>query len=614
MTIFDKSVQSVKFVNTITFKTKNDQLMKLYRHFLLLGTAIGLMMPGCTQDEEKLIDTGDELTIQASAREITLKEADAGKEALKLTWTPASDYGLEEDVYYTLEIARADADYSEGLRRDMGKSALSISWTTEGLNDLLTDVLGASSGTMTKYKAMVTATIYGRDDLTQTAETEFSAAAFTPSPYTLFIDGDALGSPAAVMMTRENPGRFSWQGALKEGSVVFRTSDESDWPAYGAGTEEGVLAYYSEDPGTDVSIKIGQIGEYDITADLVDLTYTVRYSEAPVPDLIYIAGEAIGTGSYEDAVMMTRQEKGIFTYNDWVEPGKGFRFITGKLSWWPGYVRDRDSEDGMGVRYFSTDPGESYSLDFSYSGENAGYKLITLNLNDMRVSIEDGEPVPSSLTIGGNALGNPWPWSEDRRMTRTETGYEWTGDMVRGTFRFCPWSASHATWPGWTRDGGADEYWTVSDRISAPAPELGFYVLKAGNYTVRVDFTTNKVELVCNVEHPDLTVYEENLYLVFNTAWDPWEGQPMTNEGDGHFWWEGEITDTENKVDGGVFAIFPARDWQPRYAKIVSNDPDMAGKMGYYINDPVTNFDVEEPGRYRIDVYLDTMDIDIQKL
>lgn len=102
MTIFDKSVQSVKFVNTITFKTKNDQLMKLYRHFLLLGTAIGLMMPGCTQDEEKLIDTGDELTIQASAREITLKEADAGKEALKLTWTPASDYGLEEDVYYTL--------------------------------------------------------------------------------------------------------------------------------------------------------------------------------------------------------------------------------------------------------------------------------------------------------------------------------------------------------------------------------------------------------------------------------------------------------------------------------------------------------------------------------
>ncbi len=285
MTIFDKSVQSVKFVNTITFKTKNDQLMKLYRHFLLLGTAIGLMMPGCTQDEEKLIDTGDELTIQASAREITLKEADAGKEALKLTWTPASDYGLEEDVYYTLEIARADADYSEGLRRDMGKSALSISWTTEGLNDLLTDVLGASSGTMTKYKAMVTATIYGRDDLTQTAETEFSAAAFTPSPYTLFIDGDALGSPAAVMMTRENPGRFSWQGALKEGSVVFRTSDESDWPAYGAGTEEGVLAYYSEDPGTDVSIKIGQIGEYDITADLVDLTYTVRYSEAPVPEM-----------------------------------------------------------------------------------------------------------------------------------------------------------------------------------------------------------------------------------------------------------------------------------------------------------------------------------------
>ena len=70
--------------------------MKLYRHFLLLGTAIGLMMPGCTQDEEKLIDTGDELTIQASAREITLKEADAGKEALKLT--DSCNFSLENIV------------------------------------------------------------------------------------------------------------------------------------------------------------------------------------------------------------------------------------------------------------------------------------------------------------------------------------------------------------------------------------------------------------------------------------------------------------------------------------------------------------------------------------
>ena len=149
--------------------------MKLCRHLIVLGAAAGLVMPGCTPEEETLIDTGEILTLTASAKEITLKESDGEKEALKLTWTPASNYGLEEEVYYTLEIASADTEYADGFSRDMGKSTFSITWTGEELNTFLTEQFEAESGTMEKYKARITATIYGRDDLTQTAETEFSA-------------------------------------------------------------------------------------------------------------------------------------------------------------------------------------------------------------------------------------------------------------------------------------------------------------------------------------------------------------------------------------------------------------------------------------------------------
>ncbi len=251
--------------------------MKLYRQLIILGAAAGLMIPGCTPEEETLIDTGDELTITASAKDITLLESEGEQEALKLTWTPASGYGLEEEPYYTLDITKSGSDYEDGYSRDMGKSTFSISWIVAELNTFLTEVLGAESGTKTAYKARIRATIYGRDDLTQTAETEFSATAFTPASYTLYIDGSALTNPDAGQMTRGEAGQFTWTGVLEEGGIVFTVSEDSEWPCYGAGEGDGELKYFNEDPGA-VS-PMGLINEKQGTVllvvdrDLLDCEY-----------------------------------------------------------------------------------------------------------------------------------------------------------------------------------------------------------------------------------------------------------------------------------------------------------------------------------------------------
>ena len=262
--------------------------MKLYRQLIILGAAAGLMIPGCTPEEETLIDTGDELTITASAKDITLLESEGEQEALKLTWTPASGYGLEEEPYYTLDITKSGSDYEDGYSRDMGKSTFSISWTVAELNTFLTEVLGAESGTKTAYKARIRATIYGRDDLTQTAETEFSATAFTPASYTLYIDGSALTNPDAGQMTRGEAGQFTWTGVLEEGGIVFTVSEDSEWPCYGAGEGDGELKYFNEATDEDITIKINQTGDYQVAADLINLTYTVKYAPAPIPDILYI--------------------------------------------------------------------------------------------------------------------------------------------------------------------------------------------------------------------------------------------------------------------------------------------------------------------------------------
>ena len=390
--------------------------MKLCRHLIVLGAAAGLVMPGCTPEEETLIDTGEILTLTASAKEITLKESDGEKEALKLTWTPASNYGLEEEVYYTLEIASADTEYADGFSRDMGKSTFSITWTGEELNTFLTEQFEAESGTMEKYKARITATIYGRDDLTQTAETEFSAKTYTPTSYTLYINGSALADPTAGKMTLEDAaGQFSWTGVLKEGNFVFSVSEDSKWPAYCKGESDNSLKKIDEAPSSadDISIEVAEIGEYKVTADLIGLTYSIE-SYKPVPENLFITGTAVDANDYVNAKLMTRTEAGVFTYTCWMEDNDQFKFLESQTSWWPAFVRDGNSSETLMLKYFSSNPGTDYDLSFTYNGE-AGWRLITANTNTMTVTIvetEDpnpGEPMPETLMIGGTALGKDMP-------------------------------------------------------------------------------------------------------------------------------------------------------------------------------------------------------------
>ena len=600
--------------------------MKLCRHLIVLGAAAGLVMPGCTPEEETLIDTGEILTLTASAKEITLKESDGEKEALKLTWTPASNYGLEEEVYYTLEIASADTEYADGFSRDMGKSTFSITWTGEELNTFLTEQFEAESGTMEKYKARITATIYGRDDLTQTAETEFSAKTYTSTSYTLYINGSALADPTAGKMTLEDAaGQFSWTGVLKEGNFVFSVSEDSKWPAYCKGESENSLKKIDEAPSSadDISIEVAEIGEYKVTADLIGLTYSIE-SYKPVPENLFITGTAVDANDYVNAKLMTRTEAGVFTYTCWMEDNDQFKFLESQTSWWPAFVRDGNSSETLMLKYFSSNPGTDYDLNFTYNGE-AGWKLITANTNTMTVTIvetEDpnpGEPMPETLMIGGTALGkDAWLWDGSRIMTQTETGFTWTGEMTRGTFRFAAQHEEEAYWPGYKRNSQSEDYWTITslnyNEFDDVLPDVGFTVLKTGKYTVTVDFLTYKVNLELVEEHE--TTYEENLYILFASEWDndPVRTE-MKKESEGIFSWEGFVTvGGHDKIADGEFQIFTSPEpgnWWPRYTLTYTNDPDYKNRIDLYSYDPTMSFDIEESGEYRIVINLVEMTYEI---
>ena len=388
--------------------------MKLCRHLIVLGAAAGLVMPGCTPEEETLIDTGEILTLTASAKEITLKESDGEKEALKLTWTPASNYGLEEEVYYTLEIASADTEYADGFSRDMGKSTFSITWTGEELNTFLTEQFEAESGTMEKYKARITATIYGRDDLTQTAETEFSAKTYTPTSYTLYINGSALADPTAGKMTLEDAaGQFSWTGEMTRGTFRFAAQHEEEayWPGYKRNSQsedywtitplnDNYIWYddygteYYEDDLYDVGFTVLKNGKYTVTVDF--LTYKVSLElveehETTYEENLYILF-ASEWGNDPVRTQMNKESEGIFSWEGEVTVGGHEKIADGEFqiftspdqgNWWPRYTLTytNDPDYKNRIDQYSYDP--TMSFDIEESGE---YRIV-INLVEMTYEI-----------------------------------------------------------------------------------------------------------------------------------------------------------------------------------------------------------------------------------
>ena len=305
-----------------------------------------------------------------------------------------------------------------------------------------------------------------------------------------------------------------------------------------------------------------------MTADLIGLTYSIE-SYKPVPENLFITGTAVDANDYVNAKLMTRTEAGVFTYTCWMEDNDQFKFLESQTSWWPAFVRDGNSSETLMLKYFSSNPGTDYDLSFTYNGE-AGWRLITANTNTMTVTIvetEDpnpGEPMPETLMIGGTALGkDAWLWNGSRIMTQTETGFTWTGEMTRGTFRFAAQHEEEAYWPGYKRNSQSEDYWTITslnyNEFDDVLPDVGFTVLKNGKYTVTVDFLTYKVSLELVEEHE--TTYEENLYILFASEW--------------------------------------------------SNDPDCQNRIDLYSYDPTKSIDITESGRYRIVINLVEMTYEI---
>ena len=150
------------------------------RIFLQTALLLTVLCAGACSEELTETSKGETpLALTASQTEILLDERQYATTALSLTWTTGTNYGTGNAIDYTLEIAPAEAEYTDGVTIEAGRRVYAQSYTTEELNDLLRGEFAAAAGVAAEYKARVTARV-AADERTQQSEIRFTATPYEP--------------------------------------------------------------------------------------------------------------------------------------------------------------------------------------------------------------------------------------------------------------------------------------------------------------------------------------------------------------------------------------------------------------------------------------------------
>ena len=141
--------------------------MKKYIDQLLCSLFIGGTMVACTEDYMETDKGHDTLTLSVNQQELVLNEKNHSQEALALSWTTGTNYGSDNRISYTLELAEAGTDFANAYSVDLGPGT--YQWTKKGeeLNQFLNTQLGIGYAVKAELEARITAVVAGMEDQKQ---------------------------------------------------------------------------------------------------------------------------------------------------------------------------------------------------------------------------------------------------------------------------------------------------------------------------------------------------------------------------------------------------------------------------------------------------------------
>ena len=157
----------------------------------------------------------------------------------------------------------------------------------ENLNNIILDKFNGVPGQNIELEARISAISEGVP--TQTSSVDFTVTPYQPVTETLYLVGDATptgwNADHPTVMTREDNGKFSWEGNLVAGDYKFITTQGQFLPSYN-NDGKGKVIYRSGDEEPDGKFHITEPHYYRMTVDLLDSTLLCEKQTVSNPIMI----------------------------------------------------------------------------------------------------------------------------------------------------------------------------------------------------------------------------------------------------------------------------------------------------------------------------------------
>lgn len=245
--------------------------MKSLFYKLIIAGVVLTTLGACEKEGEQLVlQPGGTVALTSSATSVSLTSADAGKQAVSFSWTPAS-YGFNAPAAYTLQFDKAGNAFKTPVDVQTGDS-LTYSMTVADFNTMLLK-LGGVPGSAGQVDVRVKSDIAGSTVPSIVSETKTVSG----TPYLVVIQYPSIYVPGAYQgwLPDKAPALASVKDdKVYEGYVYFKAASEFKLTA----TPSWDSDFGANGPGKLVAkggnLSVAAPGYYLLKADLNTLTWS----------------------------------------------------------------------------------------------------------------------------------------------------------------------------------------------------------------------------------------------------------------------------------------------------------------------------------------------------
>lgn len=305
--------------------------------------------------------------------------------------------------------------------------------------------------------------------------------------------------------------------------------------------------------------------EARVTAVVSDPSVETQISNVVVFDVqpykyrtmrLYLIGDATPGGwNIEQATLMTMdaENKDVFTWEGTLLRND-FRFICQNTSntWWPGYVRDPESEGK--AEYFATQPAEEDDVKFMINAP--GVYRVTINTSTLDVDIKPIKVEDPELYLIGTATQGGWEIMNATEMNynEAEKTFEWNGIFKSGDLRFICQRRPSTWWPGYVKVPDSKGKAKYYKDYPTDGGDIKFIISEPGEYYVSLN--TETLEVVIRKQYDNVWIVGDATPKEWN--WDNMDKMTQSEQHGNIFTWTGDLKAGEIKfsLDGPTVRPF----------------------------------------------------------